>query len=148
MERWDGLLVAGILALLPVVLPRQGLWVAVLAALAILAQAQRLPWTAQGLGLMAVLVGVLPTWQWRRTDWHPPATDIDILVQTVAECTQRRWGALLVLSNPQATIPSTLPGVSIQARLSVELLLSLLSPLVLYTTAPWCWAMAWWWPPA
>lgn len=129
MERWDALLVAGILALLPLLLHTQGLVVAVLAALALLAQAQHLPWTAQGLGLMAVLAGILPTWQWRRSNWHPPLSDIDILMQTVAECTQRRWGALLVLLNPQATIPSTLPGVTIQAQLSVELLLSLLSPL-------------------
>ncbi|MEN9206691.1 MAG: DNA integrity scanning protein DisA nucleotide-binding domain protein [Gloeomargarita sp. GMQP_bins_120] len=129
MERWDALLATGILALLPFIWQIKGLVVASLGVLALLAQAHHLFWTAQALGLLALLVGVGPTWPWRRSGWSPPVSDIDLLVQTVAECTQRRWGALLVLLPPRATIPSTLPGLSIQAQLSVELLLSLLSPL-------------------
>lgn len=129
MERWDSLLVAGVLALLPVLLGRRGLGVALVGTLAVLAQAYHLPWTAQGLGLLALLLGFLPPWHWQRREWQPAPTDVDVLLKVVTECTQRRWGALVVLLAPAAAIPSTLPGVNLHAHLSAELLLSLLCPL-------------------
>ncbi|MEN9214520.1 MAG: DNA integrity scanning protein DisA nucleotide-binding domain protein [Gloeomargarita sp. DG02_4_bins_56] len=129
MERWDALLVAGVLALLPVLLGRRGIGVALAGGLAVLAQAQHLPWTAQGLGLLALLMGVGPSWYWGRRPWRPPSSDIDVMLKVVTECIQRRWGALLILLAPPAAIPSTLPGVKLEATLSAELLLSLLCPL-------------------
>ncbi|WAS03962.1 DNA integrity scanning protein DisA nucleotide-binding domain protein [Gloeomargaritales cyanobacterium VI4D9] len=128
-EPWDALLVVGVLVCLPLLLGRRGLAVALVAGLALLAEAHHLPWTAQGLGLGAVLVGVLPRWRWGRPDWQPPAQDTGVILKVVTECTQRRWGALVVLLAPAADMPHTLPGVKLQAQLSAELLLSLLSPL-------------------
>ncbi|APB34732.1 hypothetical protein GlitD10_2398 [Gloeomargarita lithophora Alchichica-D10] len=129
MESWDVLLVAGVLALLPVLVGRRGIAVALVATLALLAEAQHLPWTAQGLGLGAILVGVLPRWRWGRPDWRPTPADTAVMLTVITECTQRRWGALLVWLAPPAEMPNTLPGVNLQAQLSAELLLSLLSPL-------------------
>jgi hypothetical protein len=129
MEAWDGVLVAGVLLFLVVWLGRRGVAVAVVATLALVAEGQQLPWTARGLGLTALLVGMLPPWRWRQPVWQPPRTDVDVILKVVMECSQRQWGALLVLLAPPAEIPSTLPGVQLQARLSAELLLSLLSPL-------------------
>lgn len=128
-EPWDALLVAGVLTSLPLLLGRRGLAVALVAVLAWLAEVQGLPWTAQGLGLGALLVGILPSRRWGQPDWQPPPAAVDVILTVVTECTQRRWGALVVLLAPPADIPNTLPGVKLQAHLSAELLLSLLSPL-------------------
>ncbi len=129
MERWDAVLAAAVLVLLPVLLGRRGIAVAGVATLGLLAQAQHLPGTAAGLGLLAVLVGILPPWCWRRPAWRPSPGDVSVILAVVTECTQRRWGALLVLLTPPAAIPSPLPGVKLHAQLSAELLLSLLCPL-------------------
>jgi len=129
MAAWDGFLVAGVWVVLSLWLGRRGVAVAVMTTLALVAEGQQLPWTARGLGLTALLVGLLPPWRWRQLAWQPPASEVEVILKVVTECCRRQWGALLVVLAPAAEIPSTLPGITLQAHLSAELLLSLLSPL-------------------